>query len=34
MILGKLTGSDQEMLDSGTQHDARVREKLSATVDK
>lgn len=34
MILGKLTGSDQEMLNSGTQRDARVCGKLSATVDK
>lgn len=34
MILGKLTGSDQEMLNSGTQHDVRVCGKLSATVDK
>lgn len=34
MILGKLTGSVPERLDSGTQHHARVCEKQSATIEK
>lgn len=34
MILGKLTGSVLERLNSGTQHDAKACEKMSATEDE